>query len=113
MNKNRSRNRNTAAKLAAAVLVVAAVMLNMVVPAFAGEPAAEPMTQITNGLNNLTTLLKSVVSAAGIIAVILSIVQLARAIPAHETTQISGAVLGIVAGMIMALNGPFLALLGL
>ena len=104
------RSRNTAAKLTAAVLVVVVVMLNMAIPVYAGAPGME---QITNGLNNITTLLKTVVSAAGVIAVILSIVQLARAIPAHETTQISGAILGIVAGMIMALNGPFLALLGL
>ncbi len=100
--------KNNIVKAVAAVLVVSAVLLNMAMPAY-----ATGMEQITNGLNNITTLLKTVVSAAGVIAVILSIVQLARAIPAHETTQISGAVLGIVAGMIMALNGPFLSLLGL
>lgn len=92
------------------VAMTAMVVVVAATPAFAANAG---VNQITNGLQNVVSLVQTAVTYAGVLACLLALVQLARSIPAHESTQITGAALGLVAGLVLALNRPLLALLGI
>lgn len=60
--------------------------------------ASDPVT----GINNLKTLLASIVSAVGAIILLWSIVQLGMAVKKHDPAATSEALVGVAAGLIIA-----------
>lgn len=68
---------------------------------------------VINGINQLKTLLLTVVGAAGVIVVIMAVVKIASSLSAHDTSQISGGIMQLVGGLLMAGVAGFLAVMGL
>ena len=87
-------------RMALNVMISASVALSATATAFAlPEGGGEDPVA---GINNLSTLIVSVISAVGGIILLWSVVQLGIAIKKHDPAATSESVLGLVAGLIIA-----------
>lgn len=68
--------------------------------------------QITTGLNNLKSLVLSVVAVIGIIMVVKNVMEFASAYQQQDSSGMNSALKGIVGGLMMAFVGAVLGLLG-
>ena len=68
--------------------------------------------QITTGLNNLKSLVLSVVAVIGIIMVVKNVMEFSSAYQQQDSSGMNSALKGIVGGLMMAFVGAILGLLG-
>ncbi|MBO4359990.1 MAG: hypothetical protein J5822_03845 [Eubacteriaceae bacterium] len=64
---------------------------------------ADPVEEVLEPINRLTSMLYSIASAVGTIILIYNVIQLALTLKSHDPSQRSNALLGVVAGVIIIL----------
>lgn len=98
-----------AARAACLGMICAAVSLTGPVTAFAANANANA---VLAPLNNLKTLLTSVVAAIGVIVIVKNIMEVSSAIQNQDTAGITSALKGLAGGILMAFVGTVLTILG-
>ena len=109
--KKKIRNFTVKERIKLAGAFAPAVILGNAMTAFAKEETTG-VTEVTNGINILTTLILACVAGVGVIFLAIGLLDFGAAYSAHDTTQQSIAIKKVIGALIMIAVPAILKLMG-